>query len=85
MPAVRGKDGRDLGCVRRDEAVKLKELFRYTGEEQTIELIINKLNITAPADALKCFLTDKVLEGTITVISADDNMLVVCADCEDDD
>ena len=61
--------------------MKLKELFGYTAEEQTIELIINRLNITAPADALECFLNDEVLEGTITGINADDNTLIVCASC----
>ena len=61
--------------------MKLKELFGYTGEDQTIELIIDKLNITAPADALECCLNDEVLEGTITGINADDNTLIVCASC----
>lgn len=65
--------------------MKLKELFGYTGEEQTIELIIKKWNITAQADALECCLNDEVLEGTITGINADDDTLVVCVDCEDDD
>ena len=61
--------------------MKLKELFGYTGEEQTIELIIKKWNITAPADALECCLNDEVLEGTITVITADDDTLVACVSC----
>lgn len=63
--------------------MKLKELFGYTGEEQTIELIIKKWSITAPADALECCLNDEVLEGTITGINADDDTLVVCASCMD--
>ena len=61
--------------------MKLSELFGYIGEGQTIELIIEKWSITAPADALECCLNDDVLEGTITGISADDDTLVVCVSC----
>lgn len=62
--------------------MKLKELLGYTGEWQTIELIIKKWNITAQAYALECCLNDEALEGTITGINADDDTLVVCASTE---
>lgn len=61
--------------------MKLKELFKLTGEKQTIRLIIDKWRITASADALECCANDEVLEGTITGINADDDTLVVCASC----
>ena len=65
--------------------MKLKELFGYTGEEQTIELIIDKWHIIAPATEMECNADDKVLNGTITSINAEDSYLVVGVDREDDD
>ena len=65
--------------------MKLRELFGYTGEDQTIELMIDKWHIIAPAIALECCANDKVLNGTITSINADGIDLVVSVDCEDDD
>lgn len=65
--------------------MKLRELFGYTGQGQTIELIIYKWHIIAPATALKCCANDEVLNGTITSINAGGSDLVVCVDCEDDD
>ena len=65
--------------------MKLRELFGYTGEDQTIELMIDKWHIIAPATALECCANDKVLNGTITSINADGIDLVVSVDCEDDD
>lgn len=65
--------------------MKLKELFKLTGEGQTIRLIVDKWRITASADALECCANDDVLNGTITGINAEGSDLVVCVDCEDDD
>ena len=65
--------------------MNLRELFGYTGEDQTIELMIDKWHIIAPAIALECCANDKVLNGTITSINADGIDLVVSVDCEDDD
>ena len=65
--------------------MKLKELFKYTGGEQIIHLIVENWRITAKADALECCLNDDVLDGTITSIAAEDAALVVCAECEDGD
>lgn len=41
--------------------MKLKELFKYTGGEQIIHLIVENWRITAKADALECCLNDDVL------------------------
>lgn len=65
--------------------MKLKELFKLTGEEQTITMAIEDWHITAPATAMECCLNDDVLEGTITGINADGSDLVVSVDCDDDD
>ena len=65
--------------------MKLKELFKLTGEEQTITVAIDDWHITAPATALECCTNDEVLNGTITSINADGIDLVVSVDCEDDD
>ncbi len=64
--------------------MKLKELFKLTGEEQTIHLIVDKWRITASSDALECCANDEVLNSTITSINAEDAALVVCAECDDD-
>ena len=65
--------------------MKLRELFGYTGEGQTIKLMIYKWHIIAQATALECCTNYKVLNGTITSINADGSDLVVSVDCEDDD
>lgn len=65
--------------------MKLRELFGYTGEGQTIKLMIDKLHIIAPAIALEYCANYKVLNGTIMSINADGSDLVVSVDCEDDD
>ena len=61
--------------------MKLMELFGYTGEDQTIELMIDKWHIIAPATALECCANDKVLNGTITSINAEDDELIVGTSC----
>lgn len=65
--------------------MKLKELFKLTGEEQTITVLIDDWHITAPATALECCANDDVLNSTITSINANDSDLVVSVDCEDDE
>ena len=65
--------------------MKLRELFGYTGEGQTIELMIDKWHIIAQATALEYCTNYKVLNGTIMSINADGSNLVVSVDCEDDD
>ena len=65
--------------------MKLRELFGYTGQEQIIELIIDKWHIIAPVTALECYVNDEVLNGTITSIAAEDAALVVvCASCAEE-
>lgn len=65
--------------------MKLKELFKLTGEEQTIHLLVDEWRITASGDALECCANDEVLNSTITSITAEDAALVVYAEREDDD
>ena len=65
--------------------MKLEEQIGYTGEGQTIELMIDKWHIIAQATALEYCTNYKVLNGTITSINADGSDLVVSVDCEDDD
>lgn len=66
--------------------MKLRELFGYTGEGQTIALtLVGEWRITAQAYAMERCLNDDVLEGTITGINANGSDLVVSVDCEYDD
>ena len=65
--------------------MKLKELFKLTGEEQTITVAIDDWHITAPATAMECCLNDEILDNTITSINAEGSALVVSVDCEDDE
>lgn len=61
--------------------MKLKELFKLTGEEQTITVAIDDWHITAPATSLECCLNDETLDNTITSINAEDDELIVGTSC----
>lgn len=61
--------------------MKLKELIKLSGEEQTIHLIVDEWRITASVEALECCANDDVLNSKIMSIAAEDAALVVCASC----
>lgn len=63
--------------------MKLSELFKFTGEEQTMKVIITDAwCITASAEALGCCLSEEVQEYEITSINAEDDELIVCVSCK---
>ena len=64
--------------------MKLKELIKLFEERQTICLIIDGWSITILKEALEYCANDKVLNGTVTKIAAeDDTPIVVCASLAD--
>ena len=64
--------------------MKLKELIKLFEERQTICLIIDGWSITILKEALEYCANDKVLNGTVMKIAAEDaTPIVVCASSAD--